>query len=97
MIKRSFDIIVSSILIIFLSPFFIPVIIILKLTGEGHIFFNQTRVGLQGKEFSLFKFSTMLKDSPNIGTKNLTIKDDPRILPFGKILRKTKKGVGGMA
>ena len=90
MIKRSFDIIMSSILIIFLSPFFIPVIIILKLTGEGHIFFSQTRVGKQGKKFSLYKFATMLKESPNIGTRNLTIKDDPRILPFGTILRKTK-------
>ena len=90
MIKRYFDIFLSSILIVFLSPFFIPVIIILKFTGEGHIFFSQTRVGLRGKEFNLFKFSTMLKDSPDIGTRNLTIKDDPRILPFGKILRKTK-------
>ena len=50
----------------------------------------QERIGKEGKKFKLFKFATMLKDSPNIGTRTVTMKDDPRVLPFGKFLRKTK-------
>ena len=53
-------------------------------------FFLQDRVGKNGKVFKLFKFATMLKDSPNIGSGTLTIKNDPRILPVGKLLRKLK-------
>jgi len=64
--------------------------IILKFTGEGEIFYLQDRVGKNGKIFKLIKFATMLKDSPNMGTGTVTVKDDPRILPFGRFLRKTK-------
>lgn len=87
---RFFDIFFSSLALICLTPLFIPIIIILRFTGEHEIFFLQERVGKDGKLFKLFKFATMLKDSPNIGTGTVTIKDDPRILPFGKFLRKTK-------
>jgi len=66
------------------------VITILRFTGEGHIFFVQERIGLNSKKIRLIKFVTMLKNSPYIGTGTLTIKDDPRVLPFGKFLRKTK-------
>ena len=52
--------------------------------------FFQERIGKDGKVFKLFKFATMLKDSPNIGTGTVTMKGDPRILPVGKFLRKTK-------
>ena len=68
----------------------IPIIIILKCSGEGEVFFAQERVGKKGKIFKLLKFATMLKDSPNIGTGSVTMRDDPRILPFGNFLRKTK-------
>jgi lipopolysaccharide/colanic/teichoic acid biosynthesis glycosyltransferase/SAM-dependent methyltransferase len=68
----------------------IPVIIGLKLTGEHYIFYLQPRVGKGGKEFNIIKFATMLKDSPNMQGGVLTQKDDPRILPMGKFLRKTK-------
>jgi len=64
--------------------------LILKLTGEGEIFFLQERVGKNKKKFKLIKFATMIKDSPNIGTGTVTIKNDPRILPIGAFLRKTK-------
>jgi len=87
---RLFDIIFSSIALIFLLPLFVPVCILLKFTGEGEIFFLQSRVGINKKEFKLLKFVTMIKDSPNIGTGTVTMKGDPRVLPFGKILRKTK-------
>ena len=87
---RFFDIFFASLALIVLSPLLIIVAIILKFTGEGEIFYIQPRIGKDGKIFGLVKFATMLKDSPNIGTKTVTVKDDPRILPFGKILRKTK-------
>ena len=88
--QRFFDIIFSGGALLVLSPLLIPVIVILKFTGEGEIFFIQQRVGKDGKMFGLLKFATMLKDSPNIGTGTITTKDDPRVLPFGKFLRKTK-------
>tara|TARA_S200000501_G_scaffold175468_1_gene165195 strand:+ start:1248 stop:1925 length:678 start_codon:yes stop_codon:yes gene_type:complete len=88
--QRLFDILLSAIALVFLSPLLIPIIMILKLTGEREVFFMQERIGKNGKPFKLFKFATMLKDSPNIGTGTVTMKSDPRILPVGKILRKTK-------
>jgi len=73
-----------------LSPLLIPIALLLRLTGEGEIFFLQDRVGKGGKLFKLFKFATMLKNSPSIGTGTVTLKNDPRILPMGHFLRKTK-------
>ena len=88
--KRFFDILLSSLAIICLSPLLIPVVIILRLTGEHYIFYAQERIGLGGKPFKLLKFATMLKNSPNMGTGDITTQNDPRVLPFGRLLRKTK-------
>ena len=88
--KRFIDIILSTTAIIILSPLLIPVMVILKLTGEGYIFYKQERIGQNGTPFNLFKFATMFKDSPNMEGGNITAKSDPRILPFGKFLRKYK-------
>jgi lipopolysaccharide/colanic/teichoic acid biosynthesis glycosyltransferase len=87
---RLLDILFSALALSLLLPLFIPVALILRLTGEGVIFFSQKRVGKDGKLFNLLKFATMLKDSPSIGSGTVTLKDDPRVLPFGKLLRKTK-------
>jgi lipopolysaccharide/colanic/teichoic acid biosynthesis glycosyltransferase len=73
-----------------LSPLLLPIAILLRLTGEGEIFYFQERVGKGGKTFKLYKFATMLKNSPMLGTGTVTVKNDPRILPTGKFLRKTK-------
>lgn len=89
-IKRIFDIFMSVIAIICLSWLLIPIMIILLCTGEHYIFYKQMRVGKDGKLFAVLKFATMLKDSPNIGTGLVTTRNDPRVLPFGKFLRKTK-------
>ena len=88
--KRFFDIILSGIAILVFSPLLVPVVIILKLTGEHYIFYTQERVGKGGKTFELLKFATMLRDSPNLGAGDITEKNDPRVLPFGNYLRKTK-------
>jgi lipopolysaccharide/colanic/teichoic acid biosynthesis glycosyltransferase len=87
---RFFDILFSFVALVVLFPLMIPVVIGLKLTGEHYIFYLQPRVGKGGKEFNIIKFATMLKDSPNMSGGVLTQKDDPRILPMGKFLRKTK-------
>jgi len=87
---RFFDIFFSGLALIILSPLLVPVVIILKFTGEGEVFYIQERVGKDGKMFGLLKFATMLKDSPSMGTGDVTVKNDPRVLPFGKFLRKTK-------
>ena len=88
--KRLFDMVISGLSIFILSPLLLPIILILRITGEGEVFFSQERIGKGGSLFSLHKFATMLKDSPNIGTGTLTIQNDPRILPLGNFLRKTK-------
>jgi len=87
---RFFDIILSSLAIIMLFPFMLPIIIMLKLTGEHDVFYKQKRIGRYGKEFYVIKFATMLRNSPNLPGGLFTLKDDPRILPLGKFLRKTK-------
>ena len=87
---RFFDIAFSGLALLILSPLLLPTVIILKLTGEGEIFFSQERIGESGKVFNLFKFATMLKDSPFMGTGTVTMKADPRVLPVGKFLRKSK-------
>ncbi|MDA9120346.1 sugar transferase [Opitutales bacterium] len=90
MVIRLLDILFSTLALSLLLPLFIPVVLILRLTGEGEVFFSQKRVGKEGNLFNLLKFATMLKDSPSIGSGTVTLKDDPRVLPFGKFLRKTK-------
>ena len=89
-LKRSFDILTSGLAIIVLSPLLIPVIIGLKLTGEGYIFYKQERIGYKNKPFLIWKFATMLKDSENMKGGIMTIEKDPRITPMGGFLRKSK-------
>ena len=88
--ERFFDIFFSALALLVLSPLLILIALILRFSGEGEIFFLQERVGKEGQAFRLIKFATMLKDSPNIGTGTVTMKGDPRVLPVGKFLRKTK-------
>lgn len=88
--QRVFDVIFSGLALLVLSPLLIPIVIALRLTGEGEIFFVQQRVGRGGRPFGLLKFATMLKNSPNLGTGTITLKNDPRILPLGRFLRASK-------
>ena len=88
--ERFFDILFSLMALLLFSPMLLLISIMLKFTGEGEVFFLQERIGRDGRKFNLYKFVTMLKDSPNIGTGTVTVKDDPRVLPLGKFLRKTK-------
>lgn len=90
MLIRLLDIVFSSLALICLVPIFVPIAIILRLTGEGEVFYRQERVGCHRKNFYLLKFATMLKNSPTIGAGEITLKNDSRVLPLGQFLRKTK-------
>lgn len=90
LLKRTFDILTSGIAIVILSPLLIPVIIGLKLTGEGYIFYKQERIGYKNRQFLIWKFATMLKDSANMPGGIMTTEKDPRITPMGGFLRKSK-------
>ena len=89
-IKRFFDIIFSLAGLIVLSPLLIPIIIILKLTGEHEVVFFQKRIGHKNREFDIWKFATMLKNSASLGTGEITLRNDPRVTKMGKLLRITK-------
>ena len=89
-LQRFFDILFAAMALLALAPLLLPITILLRLTGEREILFRQSRVGLGGKPFQLLKFATMLKDSPNLGTGTVTLKNDPRVLPVGHFLRTTK-------
>ncbi len=88
--KRLFSILLALIAIIVLSPLLIPVCIGLLFTGEHYVFYFQKRIGYKNKYFKIWKFATMLKASPNLGTGLYTTKNDPRILPMGNFLRHSK-------
>ena len=90
MIKRLFDIMVAGLAVIVLSIVLLPVVLVLRLTGEGEIFYRQQRLGRGWKPFGILKFATMLKDSPNMAGGDISSRHDPRILPIGHFLRSTK-------
>ena len=87
---RIIDVLLSILALLVLFPLFLPIVIILLLTGEHKVFYLQNRVGYKNKNFKIIKFATMLSNSANMGSGSLTLKNDPRVLPFGSFLRKTK-------
>jgi lipopolysaccharide/colanic/teichoic acid biosynthesis glycosyltransferase len=88
--KRIFDIVSSSIVCIILAPFLLPIIILLRLTSEGEVFYLQERIGLNKKPFMIYKFATMLKNSSKMEGGIITIQNDPRVTFMGEFLRKSK-------
>jgi lipopolysaccharide/colanic/teichoic acid biosynthesis glycosyltransferase len=90
MLKRALDIILSAIALVPLLPVLLLVALVLRLSGEGEVFYLQERIGRNRKPFRIVKFATMLKDSPNLAGGDITVGADPRVLPMGQFLRKTK-------
>lgn len=88
--KRILDIVLAGLALAILAIPLLAVILVLRFTGEGEIFFLQERIGWHGERFQVFKFATMRKDSESSGTKDITLRNDPRVLPVGRFLRKTK-------
>ena len=89
-IQRFLDLIFSLLAIALLSPILLTIVLILSVTGEREVFYRQQRVGKNQSSFDLLKFATMLKNSENMGAGTVTLKNDSRVLPIGKFLRKTK-------
>ena len=89
-VKRFLDLILALTALLILLPVFIIVSLILLFTGEREVFYFQKRIGYRNKPFDIWKFATMLKNSPNIGTGEITLRNDPRVTSFGKFLRRTK-------
>ncbi|MEP6615539.1 MAG: sugar transferase [Ginsengibacter sp.] len=89
-LKRAMDVISAGLGLLVLSPIFICVIVLLMFTGEHEIFYLQKRRGYKNQFFYIWKFATMLKNSRNLGTGEITVRNDPRVTPVGKILRLTK-------
>ncbi|MCP3981275.1 MAG: sugar transferase [bacterium] len=87
-LKRTLDIVAASVALLLFLPFGLVICVLLRFSGEGEIFYRQKRVGHDRRTFGLYKFATMLKDSPSSGT--ITMQNDPRVLPMGHFLRKTK-------
>lgn len=87
--KRLFDLVVSSVAIVLLSPVFLLIAILIKLDSKGPVFFLQSRVGKDEKIFQIFKFRTMVVDAEKLG-KQITVGRDPRITRVGHFLRKYK-------
>ena len=88
--KRLLDIVVSFVALIILLPIFIPIIIILRFTAEGEVFYFQERIGINNSKFQIWKFATMLKNSMNMGSGSITLQNDFRVTSIGAFLRKTK-------
>jgi lipopolysaccharide/colanic/teichoic acid biosynthesis glycosyltransferase len=88
--KRIADILTSFIAIVFLIPVFLIIVIALRFTAEGEVFYTQERIGYLNSKFEIWKFATMLKNSLNLGTGSITLNDDFRVTKIGKFLRKSK-------
>jgi exopolysaccharide biosynthesis polyprenyl glycosylphosphotransferase len=99
LLKRVFDVALSLVLLMVLSPLFLIVAVLIKMTSPGKVFFAQKRVGLNKRQFTMYKFRTMVPAAENIqeklahlnemGGPVFKIKNDPRITPLGRLLRRT--------
>lgn len=87
--KRSFDIVVSLIMLLILSPVFLILAIAIKLDSKGPVFYRQVRVTQYGKEFRIFKFRTMVNNADKIGSQ-VTVGGDSRITRVGKVIRECR-------
>ncbi|MDC1510720.1 sugar transferase [Gammaproteobacteria bacterium] len=87
---RILDIFFATLGLFVLGIFMLGATLINLCTGEHKVLYKQNRVGKDGEDFRLYKFATMLENSPNLAGGLVTAVNDPRVLPFGKFLRRTK-------
>jgi lipopolysaccharide/colanic/teichoic acid biosynthesis glycosyltransferase len=87
--KRTFDVISGTIALILLAPAFLVISLAILVGSPGPIFYKASRVGINGKTFKMYKFRTMVVDADKMGP-GLTMRDDKRITPVGRLLRKSK-------
>jgi exopolysaccharide biosynthesis polyprenyl glycosylphosphotransferase len=89
MIKNMFDYLVSLLTLILLSPFFLLIAILIRITSKGSIFYRQKRIGMDGRKFEIIKFRTMKQDAEKETGPVWATTKDPRVTPIGLILRRT--------
>lgn len=86
LLKRGFDIIVSLVLLLILSPFFLFLALAIKMDSKGPVFYRQIRITQYGKQFRIFKFRTMVQNADKIGSQ-VTVNEDSRITRVGRFIR----------
>ena len=86
-IKRMFDIWMSVFLLVFLMPVILVMAVLIKLDSKGPVIFKQTRVTAGNKDFTIYKFRSMVNDAPKLGT-SVTVASDMRITKVGQFMRK---------
>lgn len=89
LVKRIFDVVVSAVMLLVLSPVFLILAIAIKLDSPGPVFYRQVRVTLYGEQFRIFKFRSMVNNADKIGTQ-VTVGNDSRITRMGKLIRKCR-------
>lgn len=89
-VKRIMDIVLSTIAILILLPVGIFTALAIKIESKGHVFFSQTRLGLKGKEFKVYKFRTMIENAEQISGPVLATENDPRVTKVGRVLRQIR-------
>ncbi|MEK6756920.1 MAG: undecaprenyl-phosphate glucose phosphotransferase [Bacteroidota bacterium] len=87
-LKRGFDLVLSTLILVICSPLFAIIALMIKLDSKGTVFFRQERVGIDGRPFQLVKFRTMRIDAEKVTGPVWTRKDDPRRTRIGKLLRR---------
>lgn len=87
--KRAFDVFVSLLLLVILSPMFLILAIAIKLDSKGPVFYRQERITQYGKRFKIFKFRTMVQNADKIGSQ-VTVNNDSRITRVGKFIRRCR-------
>lgn len=88
-LKRVIDVVASIFALIILSPLYLALMIGVKMSSKGPIFYSHERIGEHGKPFNIYKFRSMYVDAEKMGPA-LSSKEDPRITPFGKFMRKSR-------
>lgn len=87
--KRIFDVVVSAVMLVLLSPLFLLLAIAIKIDSPGPVFYRQVRVTQYGREFRIFKFRSMVANADQMGTQ-VTVGNDSRITRMGKLVRKCR-------
>ncbi|MCW3115386.1 MAG: lipid carrier : UDP-N-acetylgalactosaminyltransferase [Segetibacter sp.] len=88
--KRGIDILLAVFVLLVTLPVIVVLMFLLKFTGDGEVFYLQERVGYKNRRFFIWKFATMSRNADKIGSGEFTVKNDPRLIPMGKFLRKSK-------
>ncbi len=86
--KRIEDLLIASLLLVITAPVFFTVALLIKLDSPGPVFFVQRRCGFNNRSFPVLKFRTMYLDAADIEGSELTRRDDPRVTPVGRVLRR---------